>query len=310
MSASTASNSNHSNALDAGALFSRLAAQSDISFAQFLKPLECMTLLYVSKAVRKAGVRQLKIFQSAPLVQWKQQTFDAWLVHPTLGAGVYETNGTILHMMGGEAEVNRLCGPVDLERIAENAEWISSQFVVLDHKRTYNTEETMVAVFFMDGWLFQVYKLKTQADYGEPAIAYGEYGDEMRSPGCLSMLLMSDSYLTDNLSDPHVLRIASFHSHASRHDELVRFCFEDIELSPTEIVCVFWHALSANSGLIGKCLTLFFDNFDDELEMMQEEMIEEDMSGWIEYLTERFTVVDEEEDGDGDTDADGMDEAV
>jgi len=46
MSAST-SNSNHSNALGGGDLVSRLAAHADISFAQFLDPLECMTLLYV-----------------------------------------------------------------------------------------------------------------------------------------------------------------------------------------------------------------------------------------------------------------------
>jgi len=42
MSAST-SNSNHGG----GDLVSRLAAHNDISFAQFLDPLECMTLLYV-----------------------------------------------------------------------------------------------------------------------------------------------------------------------------------------------------------------------------------------------------------------------
>ena len=302
MSAST-SNSNHSNAVSASTLFSRLAAQSDISFAQFLKPLECMTLLYVSKAARKAGVRQLKIFQSVPMVQWKQQTFDAWLEHPTLGAGDDETNGTLRHMMEGEAVVSRLCGPVNLERIAENAEYIQSQIVVLEHKRTYNTEETMVAVFDGDGLLFQVYKLETRTDYGQPApYVLREEENETRSPGALSEFSMSRTYYTNNLSYPHVLCYDSFNAHAASHYELVRFCFEDLDISPTEIVCAFWHALSANSGVIGNYLTLFFDSFDDEIEM-----IEEDTSEWIQYLIERFTVT---EDDDDDSDAVGMDETA
>ena len=318
MSASTNS-SNKPNATGASALFSRLAANADVTFAQFLSPLECLTLLYVSKAARRAAVRQLKVFQSDPLVQWKQQTFDAWLGNPTLGAGGDdETNGTIRRMQD-EADVNRLCGPVRLDCIADNADEIRNQIVILNYQRTYKTEETLVAVFDDDGWLFQVYKLESQTNYGEPArrkrTTFPGLTDEwfpddsfLRSPGAESSILSTDSY-SKLLSRKHALRCTDFNFLASSNYDLIRFCFQPLGLSPTEAVCVLWHALSANSGVIGMYLTRFFNNFDHDLrhwpEMIEPADTRDEVREWMQYLSDRFTITEEDED-----DADNLEETA
>jgi hypothetical protein len=249
-------------------------------------PMDALKLMYVCKATRKVAGRKLVELQQDPATKWKQQCFDAWLSNPSVGNSD-EPEGTY-RMMTDTGHNHGLCGPLRLDEISAFDYTFRTRFIVLNYHRTYHKEKCLLAVFDEDGWLFSLYCFESHMDGTAcdsdmpPPMSYHGYMRRGVYWKCsFFALATSDDWAYRYMGGPYFLRYS-----ITVEDGLVEgpsFAVQDFELidlfdgfdnlSPTEVVCVLWHALSADPCVIREYLWAFYDDGFDQ-----------DLRGWPNFL--------------------------
>lgn len=176
-----------------------------------------------------------------------------------------------------------LCGPLRLDEIKAFDEMFQTRFIILNYQRTYHKEKCLLAVLDEDGWLLYVYRFeshmdgtKCDSDMPDP-MTFQSYTMRGVYWKCsLFALMSSDVWAHRDMGNSSFLRYSILVEDGQRlagpsfgvKDFELFYCFDgfDYILSPTEVVCVLWHALSADPCVIHDYLWAFHDDgFDKSL---------------------------------------------
>lgn len=244
-------------------------------------PLDVLKLLYVSKNFRKVAANKLRQLQQEPATAWKQQCFDQWLVNPTFGS---KGGDNAMYKVMCDAN-SGLAGPLRMEAVAMAAKYFQQRFIVLNYQREYYSEECVLAIVNNDGILFQVIQFQCSVDASKcdtdmPDPIFQDFFKRGIYWKCDHFSLShSKDWSYRNMGDASFMKCTALllDKNGDILDTPISFASTDFSLitrldlqgvlSPTEVVCVLWHALSGDATVILEYLHSFYDGgFQNDLQ--------------------------------------------